>query len=413
MKAIIIGTGIIGVCSAYYMQQAGFDVELIENNELNGTSSTGNLGMIVPSHFIPLASPGIIAKGLKWLLNSKSPFYIRASLNANLIKWGWQFIKNATKENCVKAAHPLTALNVFSRELYLQMPGPIQNNTGLIQKGIVMYYKTDKAAEEEIHVAEMAGDLGLDVKVLNKTEAQELEPTVELNVEGGVYYKCDAHLNPNILLAELRSSLLQNGAVIHNTQSEITFEKNKNAVTKVNIGDKAIDADLVILASGVWLPAMAKQLNIHIPMVAGKGYTFDEPNEPQLLTPCILTEARVAITPMGNTIRYGGTMEIGTMNNKVNMKRVQGITESANNYFKNIHLQLPEKKNVWFGYRPCSPDGLPYLGYLKNYKNVIIAGGHSMMGLSMAAGTGKIVAEMAAHQKPSVDISIFNPERFA
>ncbi|MBC7418832.1 MAG: FAD-binding oxidoreductase [Pedobacter sp.] len=128
--------------------------------------------------------------------------------------------------------------------------------------------------------------------------------------------------------------------------------------------------------------------------------------------PCLLSEARVAITPMGKIIRFGGTMEIGKMDNKINMNRVEGIVDSVNEYFPNMNLGIPEKENIWYGYRPCSPDGLPYLGFTKKYKNLIIAGGHSMMGLSLAPATGKLVAQLAAGEETKIDISIFKPDRF-
>ena len=184
------------------------------------------------------------------------------------------------------------------------------------------------------------------------------------------------------------------------------------SISKVITNGQEIKADIVVLASGAWMPELAKKMGVSIPMIAGKGYTFNTNNTPELNIPCILSEARVAITPMGNSIRYGGTMEIGKMNAAINMNRVQGIVDSANKYFSNVNLQMPSKENVWYGHRPCSPDGLPYIGHLKKYKNVIIAGGHSMMGLSLGLATGKTVSLLATNQPVNVDITLFNPERF-
>lgn len=412
MKATIIGGGIIGLCSAYYLSEEGFEVEIIEREGLYGVASSGNLGMIVPSHFVPLASPGIVSKGLRWLLNSRSPFYIRPSFSKQLITWGWAFLQNATEANCQKSAQPLMRFHVLSRELYVEMERRFSPGFCLKQKGIIMYYNSDKGEEEERHAATLATEMGLDVAVLQKDEVQALEPNVQLNVSGGVHYRCDAHLNPNLLMKGLRNHLQQKGVVFKSTTGGGKLITGKGKVSKFVTEGHESRADVFVLAAGSWLPPLAKQLGAHIPVIAGKGYTFDMPNKPALNIPCILTEARVAITPLGDTIRYGGTMEIGTMNNIVNMKRVQGIVQSVNRYFTNVNLSLPQKENVWYGYRPCSPDGLPYLGLLKNYSNIIIAGGHSMMGLSLGAATGKLVSELASQQKPSVDISVFSPERF-
>lgn len=149
-------------------------------------------------------------------------------------------------------------------------------------------------------------------------------------------------------------------------------------------------------------------------MMPGKGYTFTyERPEQHLNIPAILCEARVAITPMENRIRFGGTMEIAPVNDNINMSRVQGILESVPKYFPSMHPRIPEKKDIWFGFRPCSPDGLPYIGKPQKIKNLIVAGGHAMMGLSLGPATGKAVADLANAQVPEVDISIFSPDRFS
>jgi D-amino-acid dehydrogenase len=146
----------------------------------------------------------------------------------------------------------------------------------------------------------------------------------------------------------------------------------------------------------------------------GKGYSFtiDQPRQ-KLNVPAILCEARVAITPMNGKMRYGGTMEIGKVNDVINMNRVQGIVKSIPEYFPNLHLEMPPQKEVWRGFRPCTPDGLPYIGFAKKTENLLIAGGHAMSGLSLGPATGKIIADLANGQVPSVKIEAFSPDRFS
>ncbi len=147
-------------------------------------------------------------------------------------------------------------------------------------------------------------------------------------------------------------------------------------------------------------------------MQAGKGYSFTIPEvKKNIRIPSIFLEARVAVTPMGNSLRFGGTMEITGIDHRINMNRVKGIVDSIPNYYPNMKVVLPEIKNVWHGLRPCSPDGLPYLGRSKKIKNLILATGHSMMGLSLGPGTGKLVSELIDHEKISMDIALFDPER--
>ena len=145
----------------------------------------------------------------------------------------------------------------------------------------------------------------------------------------------------------------------------------------------------------------------------GKGYSITDYHPSQQLNiPAILCEARVAITPMNGYMRYGGTMEIAPVNKKINLNRVWGIIQSVQQYFTNIKLDMPEEKNIWYGFRPCSPDGLPYIGFPGKFNNLVIAGGHAMMGLSLGPATGKIVADLSNGRAPEVDITAFDPGRF-
>ena len=146
----------------------------------------------------------------------------------------------------------------------------------------------------------------------------------------------------------------------------------------------------------------------------GKGYSVTEKNPLiKLNIPAILCEARVAITPMNGYMRYGGTMEIAAVNDQINLKRVGGILNSVSDYFPNLRVPMPEAGGIWHGFRPCSPDGLPYIGFSQKVKNLMIAGGHSMMGLSLGPATGLVVSELANQQKTSAETEAFRPERFS
>jgi D-amino-acid dehydrogenase len=414
MKAVIIGGGIIGLCSAYYLTKEGWDVVVVDKTDMLDGCSYGNLGMIVPSHFVPLAAPGMISQGIKWIFDHKSPFYIRPSLSWDLISWGLKFIRSAKPQHVEKAAPYLLHLNLFSKELYeslMQEPG---FDFALEQKGILMYFKTEKVAEEEIHLADKARAMGLDAVPLNKMEVQELEPETELDILGAVHYRCDAHLYPNKLMLQLLSFLTKSGVElqINNPVKRIITTGKK--IKKVITTKGEIEGDVVIMAGGSWLPQLTKMAGIVTPLMPGKGYSFtnDQPQQ-KLNVPAILCEARVAITPMDGRMRYGGTMEIAPVNNQVNLNRVEGIVQSVPRYFPGFQLQVPKREDIWYGFRPCSPDGLPYLGKSKKFDNLLIAGGHAMMGLSLGPASGRIMADIANGRQPKVAIDAFHPERFS
>jgi len=413
MNALVIGGGIIGLCSAYYLQQSGWTVMVLDKTDLSDSCSYGNLGMIVPSHFVPLAAPGMVAQGVKWMFNNKSPFYVRPSLHPSLISWGFKFLKSATNKHLEASAPPLLQLNLYSKNLYDELSRKPGFDFSMERKGILMYYKTEKVAEEEAHLSAQARAMGLDAVPLNKQQVQQLEPGMELDILGAVHYRCDAHLYPNKLISGLIQHLVSNGATVKTNEPVVKIIIQNSSIKKVVSTADEYAADIVVMAAGSWLPELAKMVNVRIPLMPGKGYSFTDLHPKHLLNiPAILCEARVAITPMNGFMRYGGTMEIAPVNNKIHLNRVRGIVQAVPQYFTNIKLAMPDKENIWFGFRPCSPDGLPYIGIPGKVNNLVIAGGHAMMGLSLGPATGKVVADLANGHTPELSIKAFDPGRF-
>lgn len=415
MKAVIAGGGIIGLSTAFYLNESGWEVTVVDQGDLTDNCSYGNMGMIVPSHFVPLAAPGMVSRGIRWMLDSRSPFYVRPSLSRSLIGWGLKFIKSANKDHVNRSARSLKDLNLLSRQLYEEWSARPGFDFALENKGIIMYYRSEKTAEEEIHLAGKAREMGLDAVVLNKDELQKLEPDALPDVLGGVHYRCDAHLYPNKLMEHLKAVLTAQGTHFITGTHVSGFIKEKERIISVRTSGGELEADIVVMANGSWLPGLAAIAGLSVPLMPGKGYSITQRSPQTLLNiPAILCEARVAITPMDGHMRYGGTMEIGSItNNQVNMKRVQGIIRSVPSYFQNLKVAMPEKNEVWYGFRPCSPDGLPYIGPAPEIANLFIAGGHAMMGLSLGPATGKVIAELVNGHAPSVDLSLFRPDRFS
>jgi len=409
---IIIGAGIIGLCSAYYLTKAGYKVTLLEQGDLLNNCSSGNAGMIVPSHFIPLAAPGMISKGIKWMFDSKSPFYVKPSLNLDLISWGLKFWKYANQQHLDRSAVPLRDLHLLSKQLYDDFDKEPTLDFGLEKKGILMLYKTAATGEEEIHVAKKAQDLGLDIAILNAEQTQALEPDTRLDVLGSVHYRCDAHLYPNNLVKQLVTYLQCEGVELLTNCKVSGFDISNGKINAIQAGDKTYHADLVVMTGGSWLPELAQHAGLKIPIMPGKGYSFMVKPEKQIHHPSLLLEARVAVTPMNGEVRFGGTMEIAPLNHKVNMNRVEGIVSSIPKYYPDHQVEMPTVDKIWYGFRPCSPDGLPYIGHSSKLKNLIIAGGHGMMGVSLAPVTGKLVAELVSEEKLSLDIALYSPNRF-
>ncbi len=414
MKVTIVGGGVIGLCCAYYLNKEGYEVTVIDRNDITDGCSFGNMGYISPSHFIPLASPGIIRQGLKWMLSSSSPFYIKPRLNLDLIRWGVTFRKNANEKKLRENIPPLNNLLQLSRHLMNDLKNEFHDSFNMIEKGCWALYKNSKTGDHEKHLAEEAIKLGLKTKICNGEQVQNYEPEVEVNVAGGVLWLDDCHLDSAKFMRTLHG-YLQNAGVEFLLGTEVkNFEKRNGSITSIITDKEKVNTDEVIIANGSWMPGVAKMTGIHLLMQPGKGYSVVYENlERNLHHPSILIEYRTAMTPIDRWLRIGGTMELSGHSSVILPKRVMAIYEAVKKYFPALDIPQPQPEKAWYGYRPVTPDGLPYIGKHSKYSNLIFAGGHAMLGLSAAAATGKLVNEIIGHRPSSIDISAFAPERFS
>ena len=415
MKRIaIIGGGIIGLSCAYYLHKVGHRVTVYDDGNLKDNCSNINAGMIVPSHIIPLAAPGMIAKGIRWMFDSKSPFYVKPRLNGKLIKWGLKFYSHANKEHVAKSIPLLKEIGFLSKSLYQELNSQKIFDFGYQERGLLMLYKSKEIESEESEAAHLSNKNGVEAHRLSLSEIQKMEPDVEVNARGGIYFSGDAHLIPQLLIINLIHYLKKNGVTIQSNSKVIDFSTEKDKVKSLELEEDELNFDEYILAAGAWSGILSARLHIDLPMQGGKGYSFTLQNvNRNIHIPTLLLDGRVAVTPMGNDLRFGGTMEINGTNLSINMSRVKGITQTIPKFYPDLDIPLPTQQEVWSGLRPCSPDGLPYIGRSKNYKNLIIATGHSMMGISLGPATGKLISEIVDNKGLSMNIDAFNPERFS
>ncbi len=392
---VIVGGGIVGLCSAYYAMQRGWQVVVLERDaERNDSCSFGNAGMVVPSHFIPLAAPGMIAKGMRWMMNPESPFYVKPRLNVDLFRWGILFWKHANEKHTENCKQLLAEMSLASRALFEELQE--EEDFGLEKRGLLMLCKSQKSLDGEAEVAKMANAIGVRAEVCDRKRIAELDPAIEMNVHGGVWFEQDCHLDPQRLMTMLRRRLVAGGAEIRYESEVESFEKNGTKVKAVVLkSGERVAADSLVISGGSWTSDLTKKLGANVSMQAGKGYSLTLPEPVQLPKLCsIFAEAKVAITPMGKQLRFAGTMEVGGNDLSVNKRRVQGIIKSVREYFPQFDVSDFEGVEPWAGLRPCSPDGVPYIGKLPNFENTVVATGHAMMGLSLGPVTGQMVADL-------------------
>jgi len=407
-QVVVVGGGVIGLCAAYYLLRSGREVLVLEREaEGGGSCSVGNAGMVVPSHFVPLAAPGVVTQGLKWLLDAESPFYVRPRLSLELARWGWLFLRHANEKHVRDSARLLRDLNMTSRGLFAELEA--EGSFGLVQRGLLMLCETERLLEEEAELAEKGREMGLQAEVCEVARLRELEPGLEMKVVGGILHGDDCHLDPVRFLEELRRRIGERGGVIRYGERVVGVEDGEVVLS----GGERVSGGAVVLAGGAWTPEVARSLGLKLPMQAGKGYslTLREPARmPRLCS--ILGEGKVAVTPMGGRLRFGGTMEIGGNSLEVAPRRVEGIIKSACRVLPQFAPEDFAGVEPWAGLRPCSPDGLPYLGKVAGRGEVYVATGHSMMGLSLGPVTGEIVAEMVCGEETCVEIGKLGVGRF-
>lgn len=411
-QIIIIGGGITGLSSAYYLNKEGHQVTVIDKSDITAGASFVNAGYITPSHIIPLASPGMIAKGIKWMFNSSSPFYMKPRWDIDFFKWSWYFHKSSTHTKVAKAIPVIKDINILSRNLFEDI-----YNSGdlgkfqLERRGLLMMYKTDKAGEGEMAVAEKARFLGLEVKNLDAAQLKKVEPNVVLDVKGAIHYECDRHTTPTEFMPKMIKYLRDAGVEIKTNEEVKEISTSKGRITQIITTKTSYTADEMVLAAGSWSGKIARQLKVKLPLQAGKGYSINVKKQTGISIPAVLMEAKAAVTPMQGFTRFAGTMEFSGINDTIRKERVEAIAKAANSYYPEIEISREDKANARSGLRPVSPDGLPYIGRSNTYNNLIFATGHAMMGWSLGPATGKLVSDVVDNKKPQMDITPFDPER--
>lgn len=412
-RVVIVGGGVIGLCSAYYALRRGFAVTVVEREiSTEGNCSMGNAGMIVPSHFTPLAAPGMIAKGLRWMFDAESPFYVRPRLSSALARWGWLFYRHSTERHVRATRGVLRDLNLESRRLFSELSE--EEDFGLVKRGLLMLCKTAKGLEEEAHVAEEAHEIGLGADVLDRAATARMDPAITMDVAGSVYFPQDCHLDPARFMASMRQRILAAGGVIESGVKIERIELVGRKVVAVSGGGRRFEGTHFVVAGGSWSAELLRTVGLRLPLQAGKGYSLTLPAPPELPELCsIFAEAKVAVTPMGGRLRFGGTMEVGGLDLSVNPARVRGIVKSVHAYFPNFSDADFQDIEPWAGLRPVSPDGIPYLGEVPGRENLIVATGHAMMGLSLGPVTGRVVADLLAGDSPFRSLEALAPGRFS
>jgi D-amino-acid dehydrogenase len=412
---VVVGSGVVGLSCAHALLERGCRVTVVEKGGPDRDScSLGNAGYVSPSHVFPLAAPGMVKKALGWLGDPESPFYVHPRLDPDFLAWSWRFWRAATPARARAAGPAILALTMQSRDLFVAMAAQAGNEFELVTEGSLNVVRTEAGLAEESLVAERVRELGQPAEILDVKGIAALEPDLTLDVIGGVYYPMDAHLTPQRFVATLERWVREAGAAFAWNAEVCGWGRDGRRIRAARTAHGEIEGDAFVLAAGSWTGLLAKGLGVTLPMEPGKGYsmTIPRPRE-RMRRSVLLHEARVALTPMGRELRVGGTMELTGHDLSISSPRLRGIQKSLRQYLPVFGEADFAGVAPWCGLRPCTPDGLPYVGPIARYENLAVAAGHAMMGLSMAPATGRLLAQMLTGEPLALDPALLRPERYA
>jgi D-amino-acid dehydrogenase len=356
----------------------------------------------------------MVALALRWMFDPESPFHLKLRASADLVDWGWKFYRACTEEHVAQSAPLLRDLHLASRAHYEVWAAQWGNRFDFVDSGMLVLCRTEHGLEEEARIAKFARDHGMSANVVSAKDVAEIEPGIRMTVAGAIHFPLDARLVPGRLMSALRDETQRIGAELRHGVEVRGFRVNGARIAAVETTDGTLAADEVVLCAGIWSSSLARKLGLSLPMQAGKGYSLTVEKPAQTMRACaILSEARAAVTPMGGTLRFGGTMEITGNDESVDSRRVRGMVKSIGTYFPDMTPDVLAGATIRTGLRPCSPDGLPYIGRFAHYANLSAATGHAMMGVSLAPITGTLIAQVLCGEPTSIPIAALSPDRYA
>jgi D-amino-acid dehydrogenase len=411
VDVLVLGAGIVGASTAYALQKAGRKVLLVDKGQPGFGCSYGNAGWITPCFAMPLPQPGMFLKSIGWLLNPESPLHIKPEISWTLFKWLMSFMQNMNKAKMNQSIDVLTEISKDSFDFYKNLSLKKQD-FGFEQKGLLMVSATKaglQAAEEEMDLMAKRGIRG---QRLFPNEILEMEPTLKENLTGGVFFPDEAHSEPLDTVLSIVKEFESLGGKTQAGTEVYGFEFENKKIKKVKTTRGDFEADLIVMAMGSWSKVLAKQLQAKIPILGGKGYSLilkDYAQKPRY--PLMIVEKKIAITPRRNSLKLAGTLElVDHQDLSITQRRVNAILKGSQEF-----LKLPndiEIQEVWRGLRPCTPDGVPMIGFSQKWSNLFYCTGHQMLGLQSAPGSARLAKEIILGERPFVDPRPFRPERF-
>jgi D-amino-acid dehydrogenase len=399
---VVVGGGAVGACCALELARRGARVTLVEKGPaLASGCSAGNAGLVCPSHSTPLSNPAALRNGLRWLLRSDSPFALKPRPRA--VPWLARFTLASRRADA--GAQVIRTLSSASLELHRELADTV--GTGLVQKGVLDVHATAQSLAAGRAAAERSG---LRFEVLDREAALTLEPALGPRTAGAVLHPDEAHCDPQRFVAAVGVAASAAGAEIALGVEVRRLRADAGRVV-VETADGELRPETVVLAAGAWSAGLARHAGVFVPLEGGKGYHVDlEAGEDDPARPVWLQEAWAIATPLPGRLRLAGTLELAGLDLGIDRRRAEAVRLGGLRGLRG--LEGRRVLEVWAGLRPCTPDGLPVIGRAPLLPGLVLATGHGMKGVALAPVTGRLVGELVAGERASLDLEPLRPERF-
>jgi D-amino-acid dehydrogenase len=408
---LILGGGAIGLACARYALRAGRSATVLEANAVGSGASHGNCGTITPS-LLPLPAPGTLARALKWLLTPDAPLRIKPALDPALLRWLLAFAAHCNARSFERIARIKGELLTAARAWLAELIAEDRLDCEFVESGHLTVYRQVRAFERSERDVPLWRELGLAVETLDGAQARAKEPALGDAVVGAHFHPGDARLRPERYVAELARVVRAAGGDIHEGVPVRGLRCGNGRIAAVDTARGEYTAREYVFALGAWSPKLARGLGLRLPIQPGKGYSItyaDAGQSPHI--PLVFKERSVCVTSWSSGVRLGSTMEFAGYDDSLNRVRLAALTRAAAEYLRApVSGRLTEE---WCGWRPMTPDDLPILGRAPRLANLILACGHGMLGISLSAATGRLVAELLQGRPPSIDLTPFSLERFS
>lgn len=405
--ATVVGAGIVGLSVAWYLQDEGFQVTVLDAADARG-ASWGNAGWLTPALVAPLPQPAVLRYGLRSVLSAASPLYL--PLMSPLPTWSWlaRFARNSTPRRSRRAQAALSALSAGALESYADL-GRSEPSLRFADSSLTIVLTSERGLRHVVHELTAVRDAGQAVRfdVLTAAEAQAIQPGLSGRVHAAVRLHGQGVIDPTVFVPALAQAVQARGARLRPgcRAGEVAGGRD-GAVVRGPFGE--VSSDHVVLATGAALGELGRRHGVRGRIQAGRGYSFTVQPESPVTEPLYLPEQRIACTPLARGLRVAGMMELRAHDAPLDVRRVDTLAATLRTVLPTARVDA--RGDEWVGARPCTADGLPLIGPTRSAR-VHVAGGHGMWGVALGPVTARLLARsIATGQRPDV-LRPFDPTR--